>query len=208
MDDQQTERLSATGLSAWDAAAFRGVAVIAMLVGAFAFWLGGSAAVEAIVGDTVTVTLPLVQPLTAEIANPAVLSADSHDVVVTASGVGVGARAALAAGSILGALIAGTVAGAIAQFLWRLAQGRPFHRSLFGSTLVAGIAMSLGGLVAAFATGFGAMQVAFDIDPDGEVFVPGFSFDPTVMAAGAVVLALAFAFRAGTRLQRETEGLV
>lgn len=208
MDDQQTERLDTTGLSRWDAAAFRGIAVIAVLGGLLSLWFGVVAVVQAVAHDTVTVPLPLVQPLEAEIANPAVLAAQAGDVSVTASGIGAGARAALAAGAGLGTVVAVAVAGAIALFLWRLAQGRPFHRSLFGATLAAGAAMSIGGLLSGFASGFGAMQIAFELDPDGDVFVPGFTFDPAVMAAGAVVLALAFVFRAGTRLQRDTEGLV
>jgi hypothetical protein len=190
-----------TGLSPTDAAAFRVMAVIALLLGAVTLYFGISRAVDALSWRLASVDLDLVHPKD-------VAGASVDTVTFTTRSLGDAAAGLLASGFILGAVVFATVAVAIALFLWRLAQGSPFHRSLFATTLLAGAAMSIGGLLSAFLVGFGTMQVAFDLDPDGDTFVPGFELDPGVMAIGAVVLALAFAFRAGTRLQRETEGLV
>jgi hypothetical protein len=205
MDDTTRERVDAAGLSPWDAAAFRVFAVIAVLAGLLALGWGVNAVI-ALAEGRLAVDLPLVTPQAVSLPGVGVDTALLDEVTVVSGDVGSGALVALAAGSILSALIGATVAAAVALLLWRLAQGRPFHHTLFGMTLLAGAAMSIGGLLAAFASGFGAMQVAFD--PEGEVFVPGFTLDPSVIAVGAVVLALAFVFRAGTHLQRDTDGLV
>ncbi len=207
MDKHLNERLDAAGLSPWDAAAFRVFAVIAALAGLLPVgW--AVATVVAIAEGRLAVELRLATPVAAPIPPVDAGTGLIDTVVVTSGAISGGAAGSLIAGTILSALIGAVVAAAVALTLWRLAQGRPFHRSLFGATLLAGAAMSIGGLVAAFLSGFGAMQAAFDLDPQGDVFVPGFTLDPTVMAVGAVVLAFAFVFRAGTRLQRETEGLV
>lgn len=190
-----------TGLSPLDAAAFRAMAVIALLLGGVWLYFGIANAVDALAHGRAVVEFDLQAPQPIGVGQ-------AEAVTVTAEGMGAGPAALIAAGSVLGGLIAITVGIAIAIFLWRLAQGRPFHRSLYATTLLAGGAMALGGLLAAFLSGFGAMQLAFELDPAGEVIVPGFTFDPSIMATGSVVVALAFAFRAGTRLQRDTEGLV
>jgi hypothetical protein len=208
MNGQQDERSDATGLNRADAIAIRILGVLAAAFAAVTLVVGIPGVIGTVAGDTVTLPLMLIEPVTEQTGNPAILSAQTDELTVTAAGVGSGVRATLAVGAALGTLIAAAVGVVIALFLWRLAQGRPFHRSLFAASLVAGLAMSIGGLISAFAAGFGAMQLAMALDPDGEVFVPGFSFDPTLMFAGLVVLALAYVFRAGTRLQRDTEGLV
>lgn len=45
-------------------------------------------------------------------------------------------------------------------------------------------------------------------DALGGIAVPGFSFAPIPIIAGFGILTLAYVFRAGSRLQHETEGLV
>ena len=57
--------------------------------------------------------------------------------------------------------------------------------------------------------GFGQMQAATELNPafDDQLIV-GFSFDPLPWLVGFGVMALAVVFQAGTRLQRDTEGLV
>lgn len=207
MDDHLSERLDAAGLSRWDAAAFRAFAVIAALIGLLPVgW--AVTTVIAVAEGRLAVELPLATPTAAPLPPVDAETALLDTVTVTSGNISAGAAGSLIAGTILSAVVGAIVAGTVALMLWRLAQGRPFHRSLFGATLLAGASMAFGGLVAAFLSGFGAMQVASDLDPQGDVFVPGFTFDPTVVAVGAVVLAFAFVFRAGTRLQRDTEGLV
>ncbi|HWM35118.1 MAG TPA: hypothetical protein VNR36_12885 [Pseudolysinimonas sp.] len=208
MNDQQADRLATTGLSRADAVVFQVIAGANLAFATLVLVLGGIAAVTTITSDTVDVPLRFAHPVSVEAGDVAVATAESGRATVTAEGISAGARALLAAGDILGASVGAVIAVAIAMLLWRLAQGRPFHRSLFGAALLAGSTMTLGGLLAIAAHAFGAMQVAVEVDPAGDVFTPGFEFDPTILAAGAAVLLLAFVFQAGNRLQRETEGLV
>ncbi len=197
-----------TGLSRADAAVFRVIAGLNLGFAALVLVLGGIAAASSITSDTVDVPLRFAHPVTVDVGDSAAATAESGSASVTAEGVSAGARALLATGDILGAIVGAVISIALATLLWRLAQGRPFHRSLFGAALLAGSTMTFGGLFAILARGFGAMQVAVEVDPAGDVFTPGFEFDPAILSAGAAVLVLAFVFHAGNRLQRETEGLV
>jgi hypothetical protein len=208
MIDKENVMNDTTGLTPIDAAVFRVIAVLNVLFAGLSLWLGGAAAYSALTAGTISVPLQFAEPVRADVQGTSVITAESDSAAVTADSISAGARAWLAAGDILGGIVGAVVAIALALLLWRLAQGRPFHRSLFGAALLAGATMTLGGLLGIFASGFGAMQVAFEVDPDGEVFTPGFEFDPAILSAGMVALVLAFVFRAGTRLQRDTEGLV
>lgn len=104
------------------------------------------------------------------------------------------------------------VDGAIARFLFLFAAQRPFQRSLFVTTLSCGIALILGPIIATGLRGLGLMQSAFELNPLAhDVFLAGFTIDATaavIPGIGFVVLALAYVFRAGERMQRDTEGLV
>lgn len=53
------------------------------------------------------------------------------------------------------------------------------------------------------------MMAADELNPIADdVFVVGFSFDPSVLLAGIGVLALSIVFSYGVKLQRDTKGLV
>jgi hypothetical protein len=138
-----------------------------------------------------------------------ITSSTADHAVVTASGLSVGAITALAIGDGLGALTASVVCGALAYFAWRVTRGQPFHRSLVGVSLATGITILLGALLSTFIGGFGRMQAATELNPAfDDQLVVGFEFEPLPWLVGFGVMALAVVFRAGTRLQRDTEGLV
>lgn len=130
------------------------------------------------------------------------------DLVV--GGLDAGTRVLLATGEALTALIALVVSVAIAWMLVSLARGRPFARPLQTLTLTAGAVLALGSLLGQGLAGLGRMMAADTLnDALGEErFLVGFTFDPLPVVLGFAIMALAFVFRAGHRLQRDTDGLV
>ena len=124
---------------------------------------------------------------------------------VTADLLGDGSRALLVTGSALGVVIAAAVSVAVVAFLVMTARGTPFHRFLFPVVLAAGIAMSIGGVLAASLDGLGRMVAAGDL---GEPYEMAFEIALGPWAFGFVVLVAAYVIRTGQRLQRESDGLI
>jgi hypothetical protein len=148
-------------------------------------------------------------PHDASSSGAGIVSATFDSAWVIASGLSDGARVLLTLGAVAGALTTALTVGAVALFLLLLMWRRPFHRALIVATQVAGCALLLGGILSAGLGGLGRMMAATELNPiAGDVFVVGFRFDPAGMLAGIGVLALSLVFSYGTRLQRDTEGLV
>lgn len=138
-----------------------------------------------------------------------ILSARYESAWVIASGLSTPARSLLSLGAAFSALTTLLTVSAVVLFFLLLLWRRPFHRALILATQVAGCALLLGGILAAGLGGLGRMMAADELNPSaGDVFVVGFSFDPAWILVGLGVLALSVVFRYGTRLQRDTEGLV
>jgi hypothetical protein len=128
---------------------------------------------------------------------------------LVAHGLTDGTRALLSIGEGLGMLLTIVVGVAVAAFFLSLARGRPFARPLFRLALVAGGTLALGSLVAQLTSGFGEMNAALELNPIADdVFIVGFDVDPAPLVLGFAIMALAAVFRAGSRLERDTEGLV
>lgn len=120
-----------------------------------------------------------------------------------------GTRALLAIGEGLGALVAVVVAAALAWMFLSLARGRPFAKALYVLSLVAGATLALGSLLGQGIAGFGRMNAALQLNDAGDdLFLVGFTFDPVPLVVGFAIMAFAYVFRAGARLQRDTAGLV
>lgn len=111
--------------------------------------------------------------------------------------------------AVIGIIVA-VVSAAIGYTLMRIARGEAFHRSLFAVTVTVGALLSIGTMIAVGLGGFGRMMAGIELNEllGDERFVPGFTADPTVVLIGLAVLGLAYVFRIGGRLQRETDGLV
>ncbi|MHA6693381.1 hypothetical protein [Homoserinimonas sp. A520] len=137
-----------------------------------------------------------------------IVSGSFTDASLTVSGLSTFARVMLSIGVAVGLVASLAVSLAIAYFCWSLLRARPFRRSLTVAAIIAGTALSVGGLLGQAAIGFGTMQAALDVDPAGAVFEAGFWFDPAPLLGGFAILALGIAFQLGERLQRDTEGLV
>ncbi|MET0296513.1 MAG: hypothetical protein ABW024_03865 [Microbacterium sp.] len=142
-------------------------------------------------------------------AGAALASATFESSWVVATGLSGGARWLLGLGTAFGALTAAATVGAVVYFLLLLMWKRPFHRSLIVATQIAGAALLIGSMLSAGLGGLGRMITATELNPIADdVFIVGFSFEPGVLLAGVAVLALSFVFERGTRLQRDTAGLV
>jgi hypothetical protein len=118
-------------------------------------------------------------------------------------------RLLLAIGEGVGVLVAAIVSAVIAWALIAISRGRPFARPLWKLSVIAGATLSIGSLLGQGLAGFGSMNAAVELNAvSDELFGVGFALDLAPIAIGFVIMALAFVFRAGAHLQRETEGLV
>ncbi|MDQ1130205.1 hypothetical protein [Microbacterium sp. SORGH_AS_0888] len=144
------------------------------------------------------------------IGGGASLTAATFDTAwVVPTGLSASARSLLVLGALSGALTTLLTVGAVVLFLLLLMWRRPFHRAVIVATQVAGCALLLGSMLSSGLGGLGRMMAADELNPvAGDVFVVGFRFDPAWTLAGLAVLALSVVFSYGTRLQRDTEGLV
>lgn len=136
------------------------------------------------------------------------VAARAERVIVTAEQLPAGVAWALAGAQAISALIVGVVTVAAASVLWRVAQRRPFHRSVRLAAVVAGTTIALGSLIAQGLGGIATMAAADALADDLEGLYVGFEFEPLSVIIGLAILALAYIFSAGERLQRDTEGLV
>lgn len=140
---------------------------------------------------------------------PGIIDAYGDNIIVRTSALSPGTAWLLAAGDLINALVISVVTLCFAATLWGVAQRRPFHRSLPAAAIAAGSALGIGSLLAQGLGGIGRMMAAGELSaPLGGVVEPGFLFTPVPVVVGLGLIALAYVFRAGARLQRETEGLV
>lgn len=183
----------------------------AAAVVALAFLLNPVRRIVGILGGRTSVDLLTVAEVPRDAAGGGVMieSATFETAFVVAAGLSDPARWLIALGVGFAALTAAAVAGTILFFVLLLMWRRPFHRSLITATQIAGCALLIGSVLAGGLGGLGRMMAADELNPlTDDIFVVGFSFDPIPVFAGLIVLALSFVFDRGTRLQRDTEGLV
>ena len=188
--------------------------VIGGLVVAMALALGaGQATIAATYAwaDVVTLSLLADHPLPVE-PDQGVTAAAVETVRLTTDALAAGTRALLAGGAALLGLTALIVGCALALLMFATASGRPFRPALYRFSLVAGLALVLGPLLATALTGFASMQAAFALDDSvGGILFPGFavsSWGFAIPIVGLGVIALAYLLRRMEGLQRDTAGLV
>ncbi|WP_166868624.1 hypothetical protein [Salinibacterium sp. ZJ70] len=142
-------------------------------------------------------------------AGPGILEARATSIIVNAETLPAGALWAFAISDVVGGIAIGLVTACFAYVLWRVAQRHPFHRTTQAAALVAGCAIAFGSLISQGVGGLGRMMAADELNPSlGGVAEVGFLFQPLPIVVGFGVLALAYVFQAGERLQRDTEGLI
>jgi hypothetical protein len=185
--------------------------IAAAAVIAFVLALPGLRAAQEIAADRSVLSLLTNAPVPTEsVSGSPVLESATYDSArVLAAGLSDGTRWTLGAGAAAGALTTALLAGSVALFVLLLLWRRPFHRALVVATYTAGGALTIGSLLSVGLGGLGRMMAADELNPlVGDVFVIGFAIDMTPILAGFAVLALSLVFSYGTRIQRDTEGLV
>lgn len=139
-----------------------------------------------------------------------IIEAYGDRLVVHAESLSTSALWLLAAADILLALTIACVTAAFSHVLFRVLQRKLFHRGMQTAAFVAGGAISIGSILHQGALGFGQAFAADDLNEAlGGVATPGFEIHmlfPVIVGIG--ITAAAYVFRAGNRLERETEGLV
>lgn len=138
------------------------------------------------------------------------LVTESYRVMLHAGEVSAAAFGLLLAEAALASLVGAFVAAAIAFTLGKVARGDAFHRALPGLAVAVGFALSAGMLLAFGLGGLGRMMAADELNAalGSTELAVGFELDLVPVMVGFAVLGLAAVFRVGSRLQRETAGLV
>ena len=153
--------------------------------------------------------LDLMTSVTRELDDPYVVWAEYSQNQLVTQGLDGWGRALLAIGIAISTLMVVTTAAASAFFLRRLAAGEPFNRRFSRLAYFVGRVLALGGIVAGAATGIGSLDHRGRTQRDDAERIRRrlhLRLDPG--PRGFAVMALGFVFRAGARLQRDTEGLV
>jgi hypothetical protein len=199
--------LDPTQLKRSDRTALQILSGIAIVIAA-ASLLAGIAATVMRAAD-LGLPFELLTSVARELDDPRVVWAEYSETQLVTTGIGGWGRALLAIGLAISTVMVVTTAAASAYFLRRLAAGEPFDRRFSRLAYFVGGVLALGGIVAGAATGIGSMVTAAELnETTPHAFGVGFTFDWTPVLAGLAVMALGFVFRAGARLQRDTEGLV
>lgn len=190
----------------------RGVVTAVLIVG---FFGGGFIAGLGVITGVFRVLDPGRYPveLLADIplaTGPGVIEAHGDRLLVRTETLSAGPLWLLAIADILLALTIACVTASLAYVLVRVLQRKLFHRTMQTAALVAGGAIAIGSMLHQGARGFGQAFAADELnDALGGVATPGFEIEMIFPAlVGLGIVALAYVFRVGNRLQRETEGLV
>jgi Protein of unknown function (DUF2975) len=146
------------------------------------------------------------------IAGPAGVPADGHETALTfaVTGLSTGANVICNAAIVLGILAWAVVGLAALNLLRAIRRGRPFERGIVRQVAIAGIALLVLG-TATQLVGWWASNAVIDefgVNNNAWVYLRDLDFQPLTLAVGLTLLLAALAFHAGTRLQRDVEGLV
>lgn len=201
MADQQHPKAADVTISRGD-----GIAVLAILVlgAGLGGWIAGMGLIRGVfrLFDPSRYPVELLATVPVKAGKDAI-EAHADTIQVTFSQLQEAPLWLLSLSDISGAVAIGLATASFAFALARIVSGKPFHRSMQSAALIAGSSIMFGGLLAQGLGGLGQMMVAL-----GAPAEPAFTFEPLPIIVGAAVLALAYVFRAGRRLQRDTEGLV
>lgn len=192
-----------TGIGRADSVAVTAILVVGAGLGGFIAGMGLVRAVFRLF-DPSKYPIELLADIPVELGG-SVLGAHGSSLVVTVSSLPTLPLWLLSISEMIGALAIGLVTVCFAFVLARVAQRKPFHRSMRSAALVAGCAIAFGSLLSQGLGGLARMMVAFEVREPAE---PAFLFEPLPILVGFAVLALAYVFQAGNRLQKDTEGLV
>ncbi len=185
--------------------------VLAVIVG-LASLIGGSIAVGQQLADGHTqLTLVADKPLPAAQTHAGALFLQGLYATASVSvhGLSAGVVALATAAAIATVLIQVSLSALIALLAWRLLRGGLFRRSIARAISAAGLVVATGGMISQAGTGLAAGAAASELNGGGNGFWPlAGRFDPTLVVFGIVLLLVGLAFEYGTRLQKDSDGLV
>lgn len=115
-----------------------------------------------------------------------------------------------ALGEVVALLTTALICAAVAHLCWKLLHGHAFDRSVSWMAICVGFVLTIGTILGSGFGGLGLMMASGELGPvsPDRFWTPGFEFNMTPLLAGFVILLVAMAFEAGTRMQHDTEGLV
>lgn len=190
-----------------DRIAVTGIMVVGMLMGGFAAGTGLLTGIFRLISPSDT-PIELVARIPLD-TGPGVIEAHGTQLLVRTDQLTGTPLWLFALSDVIGGLTIAVITASAALLLWRIAQRRPFHHTMRTAALVAGCALSFGSLLSQGLAGIGQLAMSIDLGESlGRTTEPGFLFTPLPVIAGFVILALAYVFQAGTRLQQDQEGLI
>ncbi|TFD54418.1 hypothetical protein E3T55_02980 [Cryobacterium frigoriphilum] len=111
--------------------------------------------------------------------------------------------------SVVAMVTTAVICAAVAHLCWKLLRRRAFDRSVTRMALSVGFVLVLGSIIGGGFGGLGLMIATGELGAPSTPFWPLAVFlDLTPMMVGFVILLVAMVIEVGTRLQRDTEGLV
>ncbi|MEJ1088727.1 hypothetical protein WDU99_10400 [Microbacterium sp. Mu-80] len=191
------------GLIATGAVSIAMAALVAVIKGAFEVF-----------GSDVVVRMPVAgAPVSALAGVDGIRSADYSHADVTFSSLSAGARWMLL---LEGALPALATVGVCAVAWWlgfSLIRGRPFRKTMSTTIGVAACLVAAGGLFGQLAGAVGRAMITDSLASDDPAIYDTFAafrldLDLAPIGWGFALALIAMAFAAGTRMQRDTEGLI
>lgn len=211
------------GITLFLAAVWAGGSMVGAIM-SFAFVFIPSAAQN--IRMPVTPYWPLPVPgVTLEGPTATVVSGGFLEAEVVVEGLSTGTRLLWASGQALEALVPGAIGALVAVVCFQLLRGAPFAPAVARAALITALVVLVGGIAEQILTGLGGSLASNEVlqltsaeatgMPDGwdistALPQPASGWTVTLWPIGAALgfAALAAVFRYGSRLQRDTEGLV
>lgn len=206
---QITGRPSTVKLTRGTLWAFLGIAVV---TGALVVAFGAMQLVQSLTSGHITLTLVAEKaiPTHTEQGLTTILNGNYDTATLTLSGVSGPTLILWIVASVAGILTQLAFCGSIAILAWRLLRPRMFKRSFSVIVTIAGGIVAIGGMLTQGASSFASVFAADLLNGSDR---PGFwplagQVDLTYVGIGIVLMLVGLAFDYGSRLQRDTEGLI
>jgi hypothetical protein len=185
--------------------------VLAVLVG-LACLIGGALAIwQHLASGYTQLTLVADKPLPKNLHPAALYYVDGEYPTATmqARGLSAGVVALVTIAAAATVVVQVALSGLVALLAWRLLRGGVFRRSISRAVSAAGLILAVGGVISQAGVALASAAAASELNGGGRGFWPlAGQFDPTLVVVGFVLLLVGLAFEYGTRLQKETDGLV
>jgi len=184
------------------------VGVAALVVALVALVATAIAVIQQLGAATVTIDAPAHAAYAALEHRAGVVSATTTRVDVALRDAPAGPRMAIAVGIALQGLTVVVIALAVALLARDVRRGRPFRRTITGLAWTVAFALILGPVPGQFLVIGGGDAALGNLVGEGTGLVHAGEVSFAPWAAAFAVLVIGYAFAIGTRMQRDTDGLV